>query len=68
MDTHPPLTTLEPTFTATEVATLLRVSPRTVHRLIKHGRLRAIKVGRDYRIPRRAYEAFLNAPATRAAE
>ena len=47
--------------TAAQVAELLQVHTRTVHKLIHRGELQAKKVGRDYRIPRVAYEAYLNA-------
>lgn len=38
-------------YTADEVAYTLRVSTETVYRLIKNGEIRALKVGRNYRIP-----------------
>ena len=47
-----------------EVAALLQCHARTVHRLIKRGELRAVKVGREYRIRREDYEAYLDAQAT----
>ena len=49
----------ETVLTAEEVATILRTSLRTVRNLIKSGRLRGIKVGRGYRIPREALEEYL---------
>ena len=47
--------------TAAQVAELLQVHTRTVHKLIHRGELQAKKVGRDYRIPRLSYEAYLKA-------
>lgn len=37
--------------TREEVAEFLKVSPQTVTREIKRGKLRAVKVGRQYRVP-----------------
>lgn len=37
--------------TVAEVADALRVSSMTVYRLIKAGELRAVRVGKSYRIP-----------------
>ncbi len=36
--------------TVVEVATLMRVSRMTVYRLIRRGHLKAIRVGRNYRV------------------
>lgn len=38
--------------TVEEFANLMRVTPMTVRRLARAGQLNAIKVGRQYRIPR----------------
>jgi excisionase family DNA binding protein len=43
-----------------EVARILRVTPRTVERYCKQGKLRAVKVGRRWRIPRSALEDLLS--------
>jgi excisionase family DNA binding protein len=45
--------------TVEEVAGELRVSPRTVRGWIGSGDLVAIDVGREYRINRRDFEAFI---------
>lgn len=45
--------------TVEEVAKLLRVSRKTVEKLIYAKKLHAVKVGRVWRIPRAAVEAFL---------
>ncbi len=39
-------------YTAEEVAELLRVTPLTVYRMIKDGRLKAHRIGRSLRITR----------------
>jgi len=50
----------EPEFlTVEEVANRLRVHEDTVLRWIRAGRLKAYKIGRDYRIERTDYEEFL---------
>jgi excisionase family DNA binding protein len=36
--------------TVAEVATVIRVSRMTVYRLIRRGQLKAIRVGRNYRV------------------
>jgi excisionase family DNA binding protein len=52
--------------TVREVADLARVSEATVRHWIKDGDLRAIDVGREFRIIPRDLEAFLERHATRA--
>ena len=53
--------------TVREVANLTRVSEATVRHWIKVGELRAINVGREFRIIPRDFEGFLERHATRAA-
>jgi len=53
--------------TVREVADLAQVSEATVRHWIKEGGLRAINVGREFRIIPRDFEAFLERRATRAA-
>ena len=50
---------LEELFLPAEVARILRVTVRTVERYCAQGKLRAVKVGRLWRIPRSSLEAFL---------
>lgn len=45
--------------TLPEVAARLRVSRRTVERLIRAGRLRAVKVGAQTRVKVREFEAYV---------
>lgn len=45
--------------TVAEVADLLRVSSMTVYRLIEAGDLRALRVGKSYRISNDDFESFL---------
>lgn len=45
--------------TVAEVAGIMRVSKMTIYRLVKSGQLHAMRVGRSFRIPRTAVEAFL---------
>lgn len=59
----------EPEFlTVEEVAELLRVSVRTVQRLLAEGKLPGVRVGRQWRIPRAELVAHLKAPARAFAE
>ena len=45
--------------TAREVATALRVSPMTVYRMVSAGALRALRVGRQVRIPADEVAAYI---------
>lgn len=45
--------------TVAEVARAMRVSNMTVYRLIKSGQLRAIRVGKNYRIRESEVERYL---------
>ena len=52
--------TTEPEFyTVQEVADRMRVSRKTIYRLVERGALRAVRLGDVYRIPREALEALL---------
>jgi len=46
--------------TVDEVARFLRVSYKTVFRLIAYGKMRAVKVGRQWRVPKECLREFLN--------
>lgn len=41
------------------IADALRVGRATVYRLIRSGELKAVKVGRQYRVPRSALDEYL---------
>lgn len=45
--------------TVAEVATIMRVSKMTVYRLVHHGELESIRVGRSYRISEHAVNQYL---------
>ena len=45
--------------TPSEVADVLRVSDMTVYRLIKAGELRALRIGKSYRISEDDFDAYL---------
>ena len=45
--------------TVAEVAELMRVSKMTVYRLVHGGFLPAARVGRSFRVPKRAVEEYL---------
>jgi excisionase family DNA binding protein len=49
----------EQVLTLEEVARVLRVSRKTAEKLVHTGKIRAVKVGRVWRIPRSALEEFL---------
>ena len=52
--------------TVAEVADLLRVSAMTVYRLIEAGELRALRVGKAFRINEDDLDAFLSTRYTQA--
>ena len=45
--------------TVAEVASVMRVSKMTVYRLVHGGDLPAARVGRSFRVPKRAVEEYL---------
>lgn len=45
--------------TISEIAKMLHLSPTTIWRQIKRGELRALKIGKSYRIRRSDFEALL---------
>ncbi|MGR4883970.1 helix-turn-helix domain-containing protein [Streptomyces sp. LARHCF249] len=49
--------------TVAEVASVMRVSKMTVHRLVHNGHLPAIRVGRSFRVPEGAVHALLREQA-----
>ena len=50
--------------TPQEVAEYLQITPDTVYRYIREGKLVASRLGRQYRIPRKNVELFLMATST----
>lgn len=50
--------------TVVEVADLMRVSRMTVYRLVHAGELPAVRVGRSFRVPQDALDAYLRSSAT----
>ncbi|WP_225752908.1 helix-turn-helix domain-containing protein [Actinotalea sp. Marseille-Q4924] len=50
--------------TVAEVADVMRVSRMTVYRLVHGGELPAVRVGRSFRVPQDALEAYLAASLT----
>jgi excisionase family DNA binding protein len=45
--------------TVAEVANVMRVSKMTVYRLVHAGELPAVRVGRSFRVPEQAVDAYL---------
>jgi excisionase family DNA binding protein len=50
--------------TVEEVADVMRVSKMTVYRLLHSGELPGVRVGRSFRVPQDALEAYLRSSAT----
>jgi len=52
-------------YTAKELAEKLRVNIMTIYRYIKAGRLKAYKIGKDFRIDKKEFNRFLNKVKTK---
>jgi excisionase family DNA binding protein len=52
-------------YTARELAERLRVNIMTIYRYIKAGRLKAYKIGKDFRIDKGEFNKFLNKVKTK---
>ena len=52
--------------TVEEAAAYLRVTPATVYRLLRAGKLPGVRVGRQWRVRRTALDAHLTAPPPQA--
>lgn len=52
-------------YTAQELADKLQMNIMTIYRYIKKGRLRAYKIGKEFRIERSEFEKFLNKTKTK---
>lgn len=48
-------------YTLDDLENILKVSRRTLFRIIKDGRLQAVKVGRTWRVTQESLDAFLQA-------
>lgn len=48
------------TYTVYEAAELLHLSPLTIRRHVSEGKIRAFKVGNEWRITRKAMEDFIS--------
>lgn len=46
-------------YTLNEIADLLHVTKRSLYSWIKSGRLKALKVGREWRVTKESLEAFM---------
>jgi excisionase family DNA binding protein len=52
-------------YRAEDLAELLEVNIMTIYRYIKAGRLKAYKIGRDFRIDKNEFQAFLKKVSTK---
>jgi len=55
----------KPFYKAEELAEMLQVNIMTIYRYIKAGRLKAIKIGRDFRIDKKEFDRFLKSVRTK---
>jgi len=52
-------------YTAEELAEKLRVNIMTIYRYIKAGKLKAYKIGKEFRIPKKEFNQFLDKVKTK---
>lgn len=52
-------------YKAEDLAKLLEVNIMTIYRYIKAGRLKAHKIGRDFRIEKKEFQGFLKRVSTK---
>ena len=52
-------------YKAEDLAKLLEVNIMTIYRYIKAGRLKALKIGRDFRIDKNEFNTFLKKVSTK---
>ena len=52
-------------YTAKELAEKLRVNIMTIYRYIKAGKLKAYKIGKEFRIDKKEFNKFLNKVKTK---
>jgi len=52
-------------YLVSELADTLRVSHMTIYRYIKAGKIKAYKIGKEFRIGKKEFRSFLNKVSTR---
>jgi excisionase family DNA binding protein len=52
-------------YTPLELSEILRVNKMTIYRYIRAGKIKAYKIGKDYRIEESEYQKFLKSIATK---
>lgn len=52
-------------YTAQELADMLKVNIMTIYRYIKAKKLKAYKIGKEFRIDKKEFESFLNRVKTK---
>ena len=55
----------KPFYKAEDLAEMLEVNIMTIYRYIKAGRLKAYKIGREFRIEKSEFQAFLKKVSTK---
>jgi excisionase family DNA binding protein len=55
----------KPFYKAEDLAELLELNIMTIYRYIKAGRLKAYKIGRDFRIDKNEFQTFLKKVSTK---
>lgn len=55
----------KPFYKAEDLAELLEVNIMTIYRYIKAGRLKAYKLGREFRIEKKEFDTFLKKVSTK---
>ena len=52
-------------YRAEELASVLKLNIMTIYRYIKAGRLKAYKIGKEYRIDKKEFQSFLKKVSTK---
>lgn len=52
-------------YTAKEISDKLKLNVMTIYRYIKSGKLKAYKIGKEFRIEKQEFEEFLNKVSTK---
>lgn len=59
------ITHYEEVFSVDEAARILKISRRYIHKLIKEGKFGAMRIGKEYRIPKSVLDSYFNQASTR---
>lgn len=53
---------MEQLYTVKEIASALKLNKQTIQRFIREEKIKAVKVGREYRVSKQSFEDYLSCP------